>query len=175
MPIQQIEVVKVAEQIWSHPTWDIILMFALLASGFFYGLSAGKRRISAIILYTYAALAVSSVLPLKNWFGLNSPMDEFVMKSGAFLALLFLLAFFLGSKKGKGFAPASSWWQIFLLSFLQVGFLIHAVLGFLPEDKIKLLAPVTKNFFANPDTRIWWLVLPLASLVLIKRLESKEE
>ena len=173
---KNIEFIKTAtEQIWSHPTWDLILIFALLAAGFFYGLMAGKRKIAATIIYTYVALIISSTLPLEHWIGPKPEMDLFFIKAGAFLVLFLILAFFLGSRRGKGFAPASSWWQIFLLSFLQVGFLIHSVFQFLPNEKIKLLAPLTKKVFANPDFHIWWLIVPIAVLIFLRRLEARDE
>lgn len=182
MPPPELKFLKTtAEQLWSNPTWDLILVFALLASGFFYGIMAGKRRIAATLLYTYIALALSSALPLGRWFGSqtsfapSSEMDLFFMKAGAFLMIFSLLAFFLGSRRAKGMAPASAWWEIFILSFLQVGLLIHLVLGFLPQDKIKLLAPLTKNVFTNPDFHIWWLAAPVAILIFLRRLESREE
>ena len=173
---KDIEFIKTAtEQIWSHPTWDLILIFALLAAGFFYGLMAGKRRIAATIIYTYVALAISSALPLNTWVSSSSEMDKFFIKAGAFVFLFLVLSFFLGSRRGRGFAPASSWWQIFLLSFLQMGFLIHSVFQFLPNEKIKLLAPLTKKVFANPDFHIWWLIVPIAVLIFLRRLETRDE
>lgn len=164
-----------AEQIWSHPTWDLILIFALLAGGFFYGLMAGKRRIAATIMYTYVALAVSSALPVGRWFAPSTELEIFWIRAGSFLTLFLILAFFLGSRRSGGFAPAGTWWQIFLLSFLQAGLLIHLVLGLLPDEKIKMLAPLTKNVFANPNYHIWWLVVPLVVLIFLRWLERKEE
>ena len=169
-------ILKVTDQILSHPTWDIVLVFALLAAGFFYGISAGKRRIAATILYSYVALTVSLALPVERWFGYSDALDIFFIRAGAFLAFFILLAFLLGSRRGRGgFAPASSWWQIFLLSFLQVGLLIHLIIQFLPQEKIKFLAPLTKNIFANPSLHVWWLVVPIAILVILRRFESREE
>lgn len=162
-------------RILSHPTWDIILLFALLAAGFFYGISAGKRRIAATILYTYVALAVSSALPLEKWVSAGGDMEKFYIRAGAFLGIFILLALTLGSRRTRSFAPASAWWQIFLLSFLQIGLLIHTTLGFLSADKIKLLAPLTKNVFANPNFHIWWLAVPLLVLIILKRIESRED
>lgn len=166
---------KATDQILSHPTWDIVLIFALLAAGFFYGISAGKRRMAATLLYTYAAFAVASALPLEKWFGFSSDVDRFFIKAGSFLAFFLLLAFLLGSRKGRGFAPASSWWQIFLLSFVQVGLLIHLVLVFLPAEKSKLLAPLTKTVFANANLHHWWLLASLVLIVFLKRLESRDD
>ncbi|QQG45307.1 MAG: hypothetical protein HYW89_04920 [Candidatus Sungiibacteriota bacterium] len=174
MPPQIDSIKNTAAQILSHPTWDLVTLFALLAIGFFYGISTGKGRMAATIIYTYVALAITSALPLERIKEASGLQQEFFFKAGVFILLFLILAFSLGSRRGRGMAPASSWWQIFLLSFLQVGFLIHLTFQFLPPEKIKLLAPLTKNVFANPDLHIWWLVAPIAVLILLRRLERKE-
>ncbi len=163
MPPPELKFLKnTAEQLWSHPTWDLSLIFAILAAGFFYGISAGKRRIAVAIIYTYVAFGVATVLPIA----------DFSIRAGAFIAIFVLIVWLLGSRRSRGFAPPGSWWQIFLLSFLQVGFLAHLTLTFLPQEKIALLAPLTKNVFANPELHLWWMVSPIAVLVILKRLED---
>lgn len=161
-----------AQQIWSHPTWDIISIFVLIAGGFFYGIFAGKSRIAATIIYTYVAYALFLALPLDAWFKNFSETEEFYAKIGIFTAVFLLLAFSLGSRRGRGFAPAASWWKIFILSFLQTGLLIHIFLGFLPPGRFEILAPVTKTVFANPAYHIWWIIVPLAVIILFRRFES---
>lgn len=165
----------------SHPTWDLVVIFALIAGGFFYGISAGKRRIAATILYTYVAFSVFSVLftrqsfsnggPLTRWLEQFSETEEFLIHIGAFLVIFLALALLLGSRRQRGFAPASSWWQIFLLSFLQVGLLIHILLRFLPPGKFEVLAPITKTVFANPEFTLWWFAVPLVVVILLRWFE----
>lgn len=164
------------EQALSHPTWDIILIFALVAAGFFYGIAAGKRRIAATILYTYVSLAIAIATPVEKLSPLVGSKEKFFLVSGVFLVTFFLLTFLLGSRKKRwGFAPATSWWQVFLLSFLQVGLFIHLLLSFLPAQTIAMLAPITKNIFANPQLHVWWLLIPIVVLVLMRRLDAGEE
>lgn len=174
MPQQLTFLKTTTEQIWSNPTWDLILVFALLAIGFFYGISTGKRRIAATLIYTYVALAVFSALPLDKINQVFGVKEEFFLKIGAFLLIFFLLAFLLGSRKSRRFTSPGAWWQIFLLSFLQVGLLIHSLLNFLPPEKIKILAPLTKKVFANPDLRVWWIVIPIALVIILRRFESRD-
>ena len=165
---------SVAERILSHPTWDVLLVFALLGAGFFYGISAGKRRIAATLLYTYAAYTVSAALPLEKWFSALPGLNPFFIRAGSFLVAFFFLALFLGAKKSRSFAPAGAWWQIFLLSLLQAGLIIHILLQFLPLEKVKLLAPLTKNVFVNPNWHFWWLFVPLLFLIFLKKFESSD-
>ena len=91
-----------AQRILSHPTWDLVLIFALLAAGFFYGISAGKRRIAATILYTYVSLAVSSALPLDGWIQSSQDMEKFYIRGGVFLGLFFASGADFGFKKKPG-------------------------------------------------------------------------
>lgn len=162
-----------AQEIWSHPTWDIVSIFALLCGGFFYGIFAGKSRMAATIIYTYVAYALYLALPLAAWLKNFSEAEEFFAKIGIFAAIFLLLTFSLGSRRGRGFAPANSWWKIFLLSFLQTGLLIHIFLSFLPPGRFEILAPLTKTIFANPAYHIWWVIIPIAVIIIFRHLESE--
>lgn len=176
MPTADIHIIKTtAEQIISHPTWDMVTVFALIAAGFFYGISAGKWRIGATILYTYTTLAIFSSLPLDTWIKSYNLGQEFAIKIGIFLLLFLFFAIMLGSRNRRGIAFSRAWWQVFLLSFLQVGLLIHIFVSFLPKDKIMLLAPITRTVFANPSLHLWWLGVPLAVLILLRRLGTQDD
>ncbi len=159
------------QQIFSHPTWDVILLLSFSAIGFFYGLYRGKKRIAATIIYTYIAIAISAVLPFAKITKLASGVTEYYIKAGSFLVLFILLSLLLGSKKSRGFSSGGGWWQVFLLSFVQIGFLIHLLFSFLPADQVKNLAPISKNFFANPNYHLWWMVIPILLVILLRRLE----
>jgi hypothetical protein len=164
-----------AQSLWSHPSWDVVLVFALLAIGFFYGISTGKKKAVTAIIYTYVTFAVFSAIPV-DWIGAMIKLqDTLFLKIGLFAVLFILLIFMFGRTRSRGFARPSAWWQIFLLSFTQVGLMIHILLGFLPEEKIATLAPLTKNVFANPDLHVWWFLVPLALLIFLKRFSSLEE
>lgn len=175
-PLENLAVIKsTAERILSHPTWDIITLFLLVAIGFFYGMAAGRRKIISTIIYTYVAYAVFPVIPFEKIAGFAPTAKLFFLKIGVFVAIFLLLVFLLGRTGGRAFASSNPIWQVFLLSFVQAGLLIHLIVSFLPPDQIKLLAPVTKNFFANPDLHIWWLLGPLVVLIFIRRFEVREE
>ena len=164
-----------AQSLWSHPSWDVVLVFALLAIGFFYGISTGKKKAVTAITYTYVAFAVFSAIPLERVTQIIQIKDEFFVKIGLFalLFIIFILAF--GRGRVRGFARPSAWWQIFFLSFTQVGLMIHILLGFLPREKIGILAPLTRSVFANPDLHVWWFIGPMVLIMLLKRLNALEE
>ena len=177
MQEENLKIIKIGlEQILSHPTWDILLIFFFIAAGFFYGISAGKRRIVSALLFTYVAIAVFPLLPVEKIASITEIKNIFYVKSVLFTTLFFSLYFLLGNKKIKfGFSKGESWWQLFLLSFFQVGLLLNTIFTLLPPEKIKILAPVTREIFAKPQTKIWWYILPLLALFIIKKIEQREE
>ena len=163
-----------AAEILSHPTIDLIVLFALIAGGLFYGLIAGRRKIISSLMLTYVAIALFPVLPVDTVAGAMGMKDKSVAMMAAFVALFILLVLFLGARR-RGFGHSTSWWQIFLLSFLQMGLLIHTVLGFLPPEKSRTLAPLTRTVFANPPLHVWWLIVPIVALTFIRHLIHRDE
>ena len=158
----------------SHPTVDAIVLFVLIAGGLFYGIIAGRRKIVSSLLLTYVAIAIFPTLPIEKLALLSGTRDSSVISMAAFIILFVLLVLFLGARR-RGFGQSSTWWQIFSLSFLQMGLLIHTVLGFLPPEKSSALAPFTRSVFANPTLHIWWLVVPILALAVIRRLIHRDE
>ena len=173
MGFQSLE--TLTNDIIAHPQWDIIVVLILVAGGFFYGLSTGKTKIAARILYTYASFSIVSALPIDKLSSFFDRESFFLLRAGLFLFLFLTISFFLGSKKsGQRFISSSdSWRRIFIMSFLQVGLLIHLVLDFIPSEEINFLAPITRYVFAYPDLHIWWLSVPLAVMFFFKRGEQR--
>lgn len=175
MPVNEIKAFQdTTAQILSHPTWDLILLFVLLAAGFFYGLSAGRRKIVSSIIYTYVAYALVPAMPYERLIKIFDVKSPSLLKIIFFVVVFALLLFFLGRGGGRSFASSASWWQIFLLSFAQAGLTIHIILSFLPPERIGQLAPLTRTLFANPDLHLWWLALPLLLLFVLRRFETRE-
>ncbi len=161
--------INYAKQILTRPSWDTMIIFGLLAILFFYGTLKGKWRIASMILYAYAALVIASAAPLEKITGLIGGGEEYIVKSGVFLAVFLLLALLLGSRQKRNRTPTSSWWQIFLLSAAQIALSAHIIVSFLPQEKARLLSPLVQRIFVNPDLNFWWLAVPLVILVFLRR------
>lgn len=153
----------------SAPSWDIMLLIALVGASFFYGIMMGKRRIVASILNTYIAFAIYTALAESTLLSRFSFADPLIIQIGVFLALFVVLYFLLGSRSSRGPVRATAWWQVFLLSFVQVGFLFHIIIGFLSQETIATLAPITKKLFVNPTLNIWWFLIPIALVIFFRR------
>lgn len=158
-----------ATQIFSHPTWDIILIFAMIAIGFFYGISRGRHKMVSSVINTYVALALFNAVPIASIAQMFRTDNMFAVKVSVFFAIFLPLVFLMNRGRPRYLRSNISWWQVFLLSFIQTGLLIHIVFSFLSPDTAKNLAPITKSFFANTNLTIWWLGLPLLFLIFIRR------
>ena len=162
-------------QVMAHPTWDVILILVLLAIAFFYGISRGRHRMLASMLNTYVAFTLFSAIPLDRISQLTGIKDLFYLKTGVFTALFITLTLLFTRGRPRAFARANPWWQVFLLSFLQVGLILHIIFSFLPPARILTLAPVTRMVFANLDLHLWWLGIPIVILILLRRLGMRDE
>lgn len=158
-----------AGQILSHPTWDIILIFTMIAIGFFYGISRGRHKMVSSVINTYVALALFNAVPIGAIAHYLKTGNLFAIKTGIFFAIFSPLVFLMNRGRPRYLRSNIAWWQVFLLSFIQTGLLIHIVFSFLSPEVTKNLAPITKSFFANTNLTIWWLALPLLFLIFIRR------
>lgn len=158
-----------AQQILSHPTWDIILIFVMIAIGFFYGISRGRHKMVSSVINTYVALALFNAVPIGTIAHYLKTDNLFVVKTAVFFAIFLPLVFLMNRGRPRYLRSNIAWWQVFLLSFIQTGLLIHIVFSFLSPEITKSLAPITKSFFANTNLTLWWLGLPLLFLIFIRR------
>jgi hypothetical protein len=153
--------------------WLLILIF--LGVGFGYGLALGKNRLNLITLASYFSLLITRAIPWKqlDFLGIKSAPNINVQ---IFLFLAIILAiFFLASHSGLGSLirisgrGQASWWQILILGVLQIGFLISAIISFLPNKIITDLNPLIKEFFSDELARFLWLILPLIAIFVLKK------
>jgi hypothetical protein len=159
----------------SHPTADLGVVFALLAGGLFWAFVAGRRKVISTIMVTYIALAIFPALPLDRIMGAVGQRGSSFSLVGAFLLFFFLLAFLLGARRGRAFGITGPWWQTLVLSFLQMGLLIHIGLSLLPDDRKDVLSGIIRRIFTAPGAHLWWLLAPVAFLVIIRRLSMRED
>ena len=158
-----------AAQIFSHPTWDLILIFAMVAIGFFYGLSRGRHKMVSSVLNTYIALAIFNAVSIEAIARYIKLDNLFIVKIAVFFVIFLPLAFLLNRGRPRYFRSDISWWQVFLLSFIQTGLLIHIIFSFFPPEIAKNLAPFTRSVFANTNLTIWWLIIPLIFMIFLRR------
>lgn len=158
-------------KILSHPTWDLMIILFFLAAGFFYGITAGKTKLIAVLFSLYV-----SGLVFENFSYLvfltkgRTLVETFLVRSVAFAVLIILLTILFSRILSRDTTSGTRvWWQVFLLSFLETGLLMSFIFQLLPAKELFAFSPVVQNFFASSRAFFWWLTLPLVALFFVSR------
>ena len=151
------------------------MIFALLAGALFWAFVAGRRKVMSSILMTYVALAVFPAIRQERIVAALGLDRSSFTAAGIFLGLFIILVLFLGARRRHAFSLSGPWWQTLFLSFIQMGLLIHIVLSLIPDDVIQRLSPLTRSVFTDSGVHIWWLIVPVVFLILIRRLTLRDE
>lgn len=156
-------------KILTHPTWDLMVIFFFIAAGFFYGISAGKTKLIAVLFSLYVSAIVFENFSYLNFLTKSRPLIEvFLVRSAIFGILVVLLAMLFNKHLSRDYTSGTKvWWQIFLLSFLEVGLLMSFIFQLLPAKELFTFSPIVENIFASSRAFFWWLTLPLVALFVI--------
>ncbi len=155
----------------THPTWDLMVIFFFIAAGFFYGISSGKKKLIAALFSLYVSGLVFANFSYFNFAVKGRPLLEvFLFRSFTFAILIILLTLLFNRVLSRDDSSGTrQWWQVFLLSFLEVGLLMSFVFQLLPAKELFTFSPVVKNIFASSGAFFWWLTLPLVALFITVR------
>lgn len=156
-------------KILSHPTWDILAVFFFIAAGFFYGISSGKTRLIAVLFSLYVSAVIFENFSYIGFIWKGRPLPEvFIFRSAVFAVLIFLLTFLFNKFLYHSTVSGTKvWWEIFILSFLEVGLLVSFIFQLLPAKELFTFSPLIENIFASSLAFFWWLVLPIIALFVI--------
>lgn len=150
------------------PTWDVLLIFFFLASGFFYGLFFGRARLLALVVGVYVGIAFREAI---SFFDITKDSDTisviqistFIVSACAAYGIVYS-SFLRGRRLGD-----ERWWQIFLLSFLMMGLVASAVVRLLPADTQTLFTDTIRQIFISNEAYTIWLALPLLAVLFASR------
>lgn len=143
---------------------DVSLLFAFIGLSLTLGFVFGRFKLINILINVYISLAFVGVLP-ESFF---SP--SVYMKAGVFLALLIFLTaidkrlFDLHlSNVGTDF-----FWRLIVTSILVTGMIVSVILSFLPHKvALGFISATAFSYFASPIALIFWMAVPLLSLLFI--------
>ena len=143
---------------------DMSLFFLFIGMSLVFGFIFGRWKLINILINVYIALAFVGVIPVA-WF-VASPYA----KSGVFIILLIILTaidnrlFDLHiSSVGTDF-----FWRLFVTSILVTGMIVSVILSFLPKAvALGYISVTAYGYFASPMALIFWMVVPLLSLLFI--------
>jgi len=164
--------------------WDLSIIFVFLIAVLVYGFFLGRNRMIILLLSSYFSLAISQVIPWSRmsalgWLGIGQEPSA-SLRILVFVGLILLFYFFIPSSvissalktKKRGEA---AWWQLFLLSIVQLGLLAVIILSFLPSQAIADFTPLVKKIFIGPEAQFIWLTLPIFFIVLMRRKRKIED
>jgi len=159
---------------WAQPNWDLFIILFFVVAAFLYGLSLGRDRVIVILVSIYMALAIVNTAPYLNSFSAEISFNNAsIFKVTIFLGI-FIILFFLLSRSAllKTIASSDSpgrWWQSILFSFFHVGLILSILMSYLPKDIVNNVSESMRNLFISDPARFFWLVAPIAVMVLIKK------
>ncbi|MCF7835839.1 MAG: hypothetical protein K9M15_01840 [Candidatus Marinimicrobia bacterium] len=162
--------IKTLTAVVYNPTWDIIVLFFFLATGFFYGVLAGKKKLLSVLFSLYISLLLFENLPyLEKLTRDKSALESFWIQLSAFLIVITILAILFNKTVFRGNLKSKRWWQIFILSILEVGLFVSSIFRLLPAQEMFTFSPITEMLFSSEKSFFWWIILPLITFFFILR------
>lgn len=141
---------------------SLLLLFFVLSIAF--GFIFGRWKLVNILINVYIAVAFLSVLP----------KELLVFSPYAKAAVFLAVVIFLSTIDDRLFdvhitsAGTDFFWRLFVMSILVTGMLVSVTLSFLPKAlSLSYLSVAAYGYFASPFALIFWMTLPLLSLLFI--------
>lgn len=165
-------------KILSNSAWSLIILCFFWAAIFFYGLTAGRKKLLSVLFSMYASIIISDqiikldfrpILFFKNF------SDIFFTRILIF-AVLFIIINIIFSKRIFSGVPEirkEKLWQLLILSFLDVGLLLSYVYRILPDKNLLNLSQTIEWLFASEKSFLCWAVLPIVALLFIVKKRKK--
>ncbi len=164
--------------------WDLFIISIFLIAMIVYGFFLGRNRMIILLISSYFSLAIMQVLPWSRlaslgWLGLDkepSTPTQILFFLGMILLFYFLIPRSVLSstlrirKRGE-----AAWWQLSILSVVQIGLLAAVIISFLPREAVIEFSPLTEKIFIGPEAYFVWVTLPILALVLMRRRRKIED
>jgi len=154
---------------WATPSWDLFLFTAYAGAVLFLVFSFSRAKLPLMLLSIYVSVVLMNCLsPLSNWLNQKSSLS-YLWRIVIFL-IVFLIVYNLVSRLSLfSGAGLGSFWQTILFGFFLVGLFISIIFSFLPSQILNHFMILTQNIFVNEPARSLWLILPILSLVFVRR------
>lgn len=155
-------------------SWDWLMILVFLAVALVYGLFMGRNRLVIVMLGVYFSFFITRAIPWKEltFLGLKEVPDSTVQ---IFIFLAVVIGFYfliphssLRYAMRLGGRGVSRWWQVLILSILQIGLILAMVIAFLPLKVITSLSPLARVIFVGPLAQFLWLLLPILAIMFLR-------
>lgn len=140
------------------------LLLLFIGMSLVFGFVFGRWKLINILINVYIALAFVGVLPKE--------MLDFSLyaKSGIFLLILIVLTAIDDRLFDLHITSAGTdfFWRLIVTSILVTGMIVSVLLSFLPKaTALGYISPTAYGYFASAGALIFWMVVPLLSLLFI--------
>lgn len=143
---------------------DVSLFLLFMAASLVFGFVFGRWKLVNILLNVYIAVAFVSVLP-------DTILSfSIYAKAGVFLAIVIFLSMVDDRLIDVHITSAGTdfFWRLFVMSILVTGMVTSALLSYLPKSFVlDYLSAPSYSYFASPTALIFWMAVPLLSLLFI--------
>lgn len=167
------------------PSWDLFLTLFFII-GIVYGFILQKDKVVITLISAYVALVVTSILtgPVGDFFAGNKTVaNQMFIKSNAspftISTLVFILTTALVSTKsglaGKDSGGILSPIELLGYSFLNTALILSSIISFMPESQQLAFESSSKIARFLIQYHTWWVILPVALLVVTGFLHKSGE
>jgi len=160
-------------------SWDLGIVAFLFFAAFFYGFSAGSRKLGALLASIYFSFALLNLAPYINPF--VSEMPDYrvaIFKIGLFTFLTFsvfslVAGSLLRSSLGLPKKEDSQLWHFLLLGVASAGLFISSALAFTPESFYDKLSTITRQGFLENNAHFWWAVSGIVTFMILRKTKKQ--
>ncbi|EKE25875.1 MAG: hypothetical protein ACD_5C00011G0001 [uncultured bacterium] len=143
----------------------VTLVLVILAITVAFWLLVGRFRLHSVLINIYISFSLVWAIP-KDVVGTSPNLSVMLFLISVILLTLLGKYTFDIHLSGSGLA----YWQIFTMSFLEVGLIVSILAAFIGEKTlIKFVSKDALFYFTSPWAKFLWLALPLAFLVYINK------
>lgn len=148
---------------------EFMLLFALVASLFFYGLHQSRIQLTFLLIATWVSLSLYPLV-IKNRMLLVAG-DEYagIVGGAGFLLIAFLLHLFFRRVFGRGHAETAVWWQVLSIALLEAGLISSILFALFNFSSFVALSPLAYALLGSPRAFIVWLLLPFFGILLLAK------
>lgn len=143
---------------------DLSLLLIFLVLSLIFGFVFGRWKLVNIMINVYIAVAFVNVLP-ENLLTVSD-----YAKGGVFLAVLIFLSMVDDRLFDVHITSAGTdfFWRLFVMSFMVTGMVVSVFLSTFPKSfALDYISGAAYSYFASPLALIFWMTLPILSLLFI--------
>lgn len=151
----------------ANPTWDTFLVLSFIIATLLYSFFVNRERLGVVLLSTYSAIALFAATPvLRDYIDALPVADGIPYRLGIFLLFFLVLFILFSSNLHLRTDSEQPWLTGLILSFLQVGLLLSALLSYVPSEVFS--TQFVRSFFTDDIPRSAWMLAPIVAMIFIR-------